>query len=118
MGILRSNDGNTVDRVSMPRASQRRLLNGSATACARRPSIPKQYLPRVRTANNEIRVEWREFGGQDVRGRMKDILRSGVKVLVPDLDETIGFMRGRRVLGVCSQNKFGELWRCQVSMRS
>lgn len=41
---------------------------------------------------------------------MKDILRSGVKVLVPDLDETIGLMRGRRVLGVCSQNKFGELW--------
>ena len=43
---------------------------------------------------------------------MKDILRPGVKVLVPNLDETIGFMRSRRVLGVCSQNKFGELWRC------
>lgn len=40
---------------------------------------------------------------------MKDILRSGVQVLVPYLDKAIRFVRGRRVFGVSSQNKFRKL---------
>lgn len=40
---------------------------------------------------------------------MENILWAGVQVLVPDLDEAVGLMGRRGVLGVRGQNEFREL---------
>lgn len=40
---------------------------------------------------------------------MKDIFRTAMKMSVPNLDESVGVVRGRRVFGVCGEKQFRKL---------
>ena len=54
-------------------------------------------------------MERREFGSEDIRGRVENIFGSGLQMLIPDLDETIWFIGGGRVFGIGGQNELREL---------
>ena len=109
MRVLRADYRNAVNWMSVSRASERCLLHRCTSACARRASVPQQNLAGIRAANNEIWVERREFGSEDIRGRVENIFGSGLQMLIPDLDETIWFMGGGRVFGIGGQNELREL---------
>lgn len=78
-------------------------------------SIPEQHLTRVRAADNEIRVEGREFGSEDIGLSVEDVLGSVMHMQVPDLDETVWIMRSGGVFGVRGKDELRELFSCQLA---
>ena len=103
--ILCPHDVNAVHwmRVAVP--GEWRLLYGRLFGA----SIPQQDLSAVRPAQDEIRVEGREFGAEEVGGGMKRVFGTGGHVLVPNENKAWRSRRRGGVFGVGGEEEFGEL---------
>jgi hypothetical protein len=91
--------------MRVTRTSERRLLYWSGLG----PSIPEQHLTRVRAADDEIRMERREFSSEDIRLSVENILGTIVHMQIPDLDKTVWIMWSGRVFGVRCKDELREL---------
>lgn len=62
--------------------------------------VPEENLAAVGAAEEEGGMEGREFGGEDVGGRVEGVFGAGLEMEVPDLDETGGVVGGGGAFGV------------------